>query len=148
MYFIRKQHNKGLLYFRKNPGGNFLYFRKNLWGLWHVMAISSIFDGFMACLAAPLVPRVPEGLATCARLWQPVAPCARLWKPIGCPYNKSLEPSMPGGLGLRCPDATLAGWLGWLASLAGGGLLLAGCCWLMGGSLTRSTLWGGRRIMH
>ena len=61
---------------------------------------------------------------------------------------------MPGGLRLRCPDATLAGWLGWLAGLAGwlgwlaaaGGLLLAGCCWLMEGSLTRSTLWGGRRI--
>ena len=40
--------------------------------------------------------------------------------------------------------AGLAGWLGWLA--AAGGLLLAGCCWLMEGSLTRSTLWGGRRI--
>ena len=52
---------------------------------------------------------------------------------------------MPGGLRLRCPDATLAGWLGWLAAV--GGLLLAGCCWLMGGSLTRSTLWGGRRIL-
>ena len=55
------------------------------------------------------------------------------------PLYKSLEPSMPGGLRLRCPDATLAGlaglagWLGWLA--AAGGLLLAGCCWLMGGSL-------------
>ena len=90
-------------------------------------------------------------------LWRAVAPCARLWGPIGCPYIKSLETSMPGGLRLRCPDATLAGlagWLAWLAGLAGwlgwlaaaGGLLLAGCCWLMEGSLTRSTLWGGRRI--
>jgi hypothetical protein len=33
--------------------------------------------------------------------------------------------------------AGLAGWLAWLAGLAG---------WLMGGSLTRSTLWGGRRM--
>ena len=36
---------------------------------------------------------------------------------------------MAGGLRLRCPDATLAGWLGWLAGLAGW-LQLAGCCWL------------------
>ena len=89
-----------------------------------------------------------------ARLCPPVPGCGGLSGPIGCPYIKSLEPSMPGGLRLRCPDATLAGWLGWLAGLAGwlgwlakaGGLLLAGCCWLMEGSLTRSTLWGGRRI--
>ena len=55
---------------------------------------------------------------------------------------------MPGGLEASMPRCNV-GWLGWLAWLAGlaGGLLLAGCCWLMGGSLTRSTLWGGRRIL-
>ena len=36
-------------------------------------------------------------------------------------------------------------WLAWLAWLAG----LAGWLgWLMEGSLTRSTLWGGRRISN
>jgi hypothetical protein len=108
----------------------------------------------MACLAAPLVLWVPESLPACARLCRAVPACGALSGPIGCPYNKSLETSMPGGLMLRCPDATLAGLAGWLAWLAGlaGWLQLAGCCWLaaagwlMEGSLTRSTLWGGRRI--
>ena len=93
----------------------------------------------MACLAAPLVLWVPEGLAAlagCGGLWQPVATD---WMPL----IKSLEASMPDG---RRPEASmpgcnvgwlawlaswlagLAGWLGWLA--AAGGLLLAGCCWL------------------
>ena len=39
------------------------------------LAISSIFEGFVACLAAPLVLWVPEGLGTCGGLWQPVAGC-------------------------------------------------------------------------
>ena len=111
-----------------------------LMGLWHVW-----------------LPLGAVGARRFGALWRAVAPCGGLSRPIGCPYIKSLEPSMPGGLRLRCPDATLAGlagWLAWLAGLAGwlgwlaaaGGLLLAGCCWLMEGSLTRSTLWGGRRI--
>ena len=107
-------------------------YRRYLMGLWHVW--------------------LPPWCRGCQRVWQPVAACGTLWGPIGCPYIKSLEPSMPGGLRLRCPDATLAGWLGWLGWLAwlaaAGGLLLAGCCWLMEGSLTRSTLWGGRRILE
>ena len=94
--------------------------------------------GFLVFLGQGAWQPVPA----CGALWQPVAPCGGLWKPIGCPYIKSLEPSMPGGLRLRCPDATLAGWLawlagwlgwlGWLAWLAGlaGWLQLAGCCWL------------------
>ena len=85
----------------------------------------------MACLAAPLVLWVPEGLAPCGALWQPVAPCGTLWRAVETdwmPLYKSLEPSMPGGLRLRCPDvqrwlagwlADLAGWLAWLAWLAG-----------------------------
>ena len=115
---------------------------------------------------------LPPRCRGCERAWRAVAPCGSLWKPIGCPYIRvwSHRCLMPGGLRLRCPDTTcwlgwlagLAGWLGWLAWLAwlaglagwlgwlaaAGGLLLAGCCWLMEGSLTRSTLWGGRRIIH
>ena len=76
----------------------------------------------MACLAAPLVLWVPEGLAACGNLWQPVAPD---WMPL----IKSLETSMPDGWrpeasmpGCNIGLAGLAGWLGWLQ--------LAGCCWL------------------
>ena len=95
------------------------------------LAISSIFDGFMACLTAPLVLWVPEGLAACGSLWQPVAGCGELCRPIGCPLLRVWRHRclLAGGLRLRCPDATLAGWLGWLAGLAGW-LQLAGCCWL------------------
>ena len=92
----------------------------------------------MVCLAAPLVLWVPEGLAGCGGLWQPVAGCGGLWRPIGCPLLRVWRHRclMAGGLRLRCPDATLAGWLGWLAGWlawkAGlaGWLQLAGCCWL------------------
>ena len=36
------------------------------------VAISLIFDGFVACLAAPLVLWVPEGLRACAAGCRPV----------------------------------------------------------------------------
>ena len=90
---------------------------------------------------------LPPWCCGCQKVWEPVAACDSLWGPIGSPPLK-LPPNlrhqclMPGGLMLRCPDATLAGlagWLAWLAGLAGwlqcwrvaaGGLLLAGCCWL------------------
>jgi len=55
--------------------------------------------------------------------------CGGLWRPVETdwmPLYKSLEPSMPGGLRLRCPDATLAGLAGWLGwRVAAGWLLLA-----------------------
>ena len=91
------------------------------------VAISSIFDGFMACSAAPMV------------LW-PVAACGSLWQPVGTDYNRLDAPieefgdieawrpeaSMPGcNVGWLASLAGLAGLLGWLA--AAGGLLLAGC---------------------
>ena len=79
----------------------------------------------------PLVLWVPEGLAACGSLWQPVGTD---WMPL----YKSLEPSMPGGLDFDAQMQRWLAWLGWLA--AAGGLLLAGCFWLMEGSLTRSTL--------
>ena len=77
------------------------------------MAMSSTFEGFVACLAAPLVLWVPESLPACGGLWRLVAPD---WMPL----SKSMETSRPGGLRLRCPDAALAGLAGWLQ--------LAGCC--------------------
>ena len=43
------------------------------------VAISLIFDGFVACLAAPLVLWGPEGLAAYAALCRPVAACAAGW---------------------------------------------------------------------
>ena len=67
------------------------------------VAISSIFDGFVACLAAPLLLWVPEGYPPCGGLWRPVGPlrdgleplCARrlsrLWGPVG-PLRNGLEP--------------------------------------------------------
>ena len=93
-------------------------YQRYLIGLWHVW-----------------LPPGAVGARRFGNLWQPVAPCVRLWRPVGTdwmPLYKSLEPSMPGGLRLRCPDATLAGLAGWLAWLAGlaGWLQLAGCCWL------------------
>ena len=95
----------------------------------------------MACLAAPLVLWVPEGYPACGSLWRPVETD---WMPLYSEFGDidawRPEASMPG-----CNIGWLA-WLAWLAGLAGW-LQLAGCCWLMGGSLTRSTLWGGRRIL-
>ena len=62
------------------------------------------------------------------------------WRPEasmpGC--NVGWLAGLAGWLAWLAWLAGLAGWLGWLA--AAGGLLLAGCCWLMEGSLTRSTL--------
>ena len=113
------------------------------WEVGHIIDIQLVY-GMFGC------PPGAVGARGFGGLWRPVAACGALWRPVETdwmPLYKSLEPSMPGGLRLRCPDATLAGWLGWLGwPAAAGGLLLAGCCWLMGGSLTRSTLWGGRRI--
>ena len=113
---------------------------------------SSIFDGFVACLAAPVVLWVPESLPACGSLCRPVAACAaglrRIrtdWMPLIEEFGDieawRPEASMPG-----CNVGWLAGCLGWLASLAGwlgwlaaaGGLLLAGCCNEKG--LSRSTL--------
>ena len=83
-----------------------------------MVAISSIFDGFVACLAAPLVLWGPEGLAACGSLWRPVAACgARLDVPIeefGDIEAWGPEASMPG-----CSVGWLAGLAGWLAGLAG-----------------------------
>ena len=44
------------------------------------VAISSIFDGFVACLAAP--PGA-VGARRLSRLWRPVAACGGLWGPVG-----------------------------------------------------------------
>ena len=77
-------------------------YRRYLMGLWHVW--------------------LPPWCRGCQRAWQPVAGCGSLWRPVETdwmPLYKSLEPSMPGGQRLRCPDATLAGLAGWLAGLAG-----------------------------
>ena len=106
-------------------------YRRYLMGLWHVwLPPGAVGARRFGALWRPV--------ATCGALWQPVAPCGdRLDAPILRVWSHRCL--MPGGLRLRCPDATLAGLAGWLAWLAG----LAG--WLMGGSLTRSTLWGGRR---
>ena len=75
--------------------------------------------------------KVGQPVAGCGGLWRPVAGCGGLWRPIGCPLLRVWRHRclLAGGLRLRCPDATLAGWLGWLAGLAGW-LQLAGCCWL------------------
>ena len=93
------------------------------------LAISSIFDGFVACLAAPLVLWWPEGLPACGRLCRPVPPDENgldapieefgdieAWRP---------EASMPGchvgwlaWLARLARLAGWAGWLGWLARLA------------------------------
>ena len=103
--------------------------------------------------------KVWRAVAACGGLWWLVAACGGLWRlvpPDWMPLIESLETSMPDAwrpeasmpgcnVGWLAWLAGLAGWLGWLA--AAGGLLLAGCCWLMEGSLTRSTLWGGRRIL-
>ena len=48
----------------------------------------SIFDRFVASLAAPLVLWVPEGLSACAALWQAVPPDAVGLQRIGCPYRR------------------------------------------------------------
>ena len=80
-------------------------YRRYLMGLWHVW--------------------LPPCCRGCQRVWRPVPACGNLWRAVGTdwmPLYKSLEPSMPGGLRLRCPDATLAGLAGWLA-------WLAGCSW-------------------
>ena len=74
------------------------------------LAISSIFDRFVAGLAAPLGMRVPESLPACGSLWRPVATDysgldasikefgdIEAWRP---------EASMPG-----CSGGWLAGWL-------------------------------------
>ena len=56
---------------------------------------------------------------------RPVAACAALWQRIRTDYNgldastEAFGASRPGGLRVRCPDAAVAGWLGWLARLAG-----------------------------
>ena len=42
----------------------------------------AIFDGFVACLAAPLVLWVPESLPACAALWQPAETDSGLRKGI------------------------------------------------------------------
>ena len=93
-------------------------YRRYLMGLWHVW-----------------LPPGAVGARGLGGLWRAVAACGNLWQPVETdwmPLYKSLEPSMPGGLRLRCPDATLAGLAGWLAWLAGlaGWMHLAGCCWL------------------
>ena len=107
------------------------------------VAISSIFDGFVACLAAPWCcgcqkPPMTRfvGNVAISSIFDgfPLVPhCGSLWRPIQCPYRRVWRHR---GLRLRCSDATsavwlarLAGWLGWLAGLAGW-VQLAGCCWL------------------
>ena len=95
------------------------------------LAITSIFDRFVACLAVSLVLWAPESLPACGSLCPPVPPDyngldapvvefgnIEAWRP---------EASMPRcSVGWLAWLAWLAGWLGWLA--AAGGLLLAGCC--------------------
>ena len=51
------------------------------------VAISLIFDRFVACLAAPLVLWVPEGLADCIALLQPVAADFKGLQRIRTDYN-------------------------------------------------------------
>ena len=84
---------------------------------------------------------LPKGLAACGSLWRPMAGYGGLWHQMGAPQEAigdidawRPEASMP-----RCKVGWVAGWLGgWVAGWLG--WLLAGCCWLMQGSLPRSTL--------
>ena len=77
----------------------------------------------MACLAAPLVPWVPEGLRPCGALWRAVETD---WMPL----KKRLEPSRPDA---GRPEASMPGcnigWLAWLAGWLGWLAWLAGCSW-------------------
>ena len=84
------------------------------------LVISSIFEGFVACLAAP--PGA-VGARRLSGLCRPVAPCGGLKIRVGTPIERIAdidawrpEASMPGWPGWL---AWLAGWLGWLAWLAG-----------------------------
>ena len=103
------------------------------------VAISSIFEGFVACLAAP--PGA-VGARRLSALWDPVPP---LWRPVGN-LRGGLEPLSKEGyppcapLVAPCGDpkkragapteriadidawrleASMPGWPGWLAWLAG-----------------------------
>ena len=84
------------------------------------LVISSIFEGFVVCLAAPPGAVGARGLS---RLWRPVAACGTLKGQAGAPIERIAdidawrpEASMPGWPGWL---AWLAGWLDWLAWLAG-----------------------------
>ena len=66
------------------------------------VAISSIFDGFVACLAVPLVLWVPEGYP----------PFSGLKIRAGAPIKKIAD------IDAWRPEASMTGWPGWLACLA------------------------------
>ena len=58
------------------------------------VAISLIFAGFVACLAAPpgavgakRFAGLGRPVPPCAALWRPVPACAALWQPVATDYN-------------------------------------------------------------
>ena len=70
------------------------------------VAISSIFDGFVACLAAP--PGA-VGARRLSALWRPVGP---LKERAGTPIERIAD------IDAWRPEASMPGWPGWLACLA------------------------------
>ena len=83
------------------------------------LAISLMFDGFVACLAAALVLWVRESLPACASLWRDMAASGvRLDAPKADWRHRCLE--------AWCFDARMQYWLGGWLGLAGW-LQLAGC---------------------